>query len=345
MSAATAIVRREDHYDGLTMVVEPTEAMQRLQKLREFISQVMVEGEDYGNIPDLDKKNLSKSGAEKLAEVYGFAAEIVPTESVKDWERGFFYFEYKVRLTSRKDGTFVGEGIGSCNSRESKYAGRWVQESEVPSYLDKSTLKSRTASEWLWASKLPAGVDKEGLPVQWRKSKKKGSDYPVYQYTVTTYQVPNEDICSLVNNIQKMGKKRAYVDAVISATRSSGILTQDMEDSAQQEHVEPDAPARESSERPKPPTAAEIKENPATVARYAQRMGEIAKADSMPSLKRVWTNISADLRSTAISFEQHSRLLDAKDRRKKELESPPPGDAYEDPSMDVGEDPAGLGGP
>jgi hypothetical protein len=39
-----------------------------------------------------------------------------------------------------------------------------------------------------------------------------------------------QDGFSLVNTILKMAKKRALVDAVLSATRSSGIFTQDIED-------------------------------------------------------------------------------------------------------------------
>ena len=39
-----------------------------------------------------------------------------------------------------------------------------------------------------------------------------------------------KDGYSIINTILKMAKKRAFVDAVLSATRSSGIFTQDMED-------------------------------------------------------------------------------------------------------------------
>jgi hypothetical protein len=39
-----------------------------------------------------------------------------------------------------------------------------------------------------------------------------------------------QDAFTIVNTILKMAKKRALVDAVLSATRSSGIFTQDVED-------------------------------------------------------------------------------------------------------------------
>lgn len=43
-------------------------------------------------------------------------------------------------------------------------------------------------------------------------------------------KVENDDTFSLVNTLQKMAQKRALVGAVLTATRASGIFTQDMED-------------------------------------------------------------------------------------------------------------------
>lgn len=40
----------------------------------------------------------------------------------------------------------------------------------------------------------------------------------------------SQDACSVANTILKMAKKRAFVDAVLSATRSSDLFTQDVED-------------------------------------------------------------------------------------------------------------------
>jgi hypothetical protein len=55
------------------------------------------------------------------------------------------------------------------------------------------------------------------------ESKKTGKPY-------TVYRVDNDDMASQVNTLQKMAAKRAYVHAVISVTRSSGLFTQDAED-------------------------------------------------------------------------------------------------------------------
>ncbi|HHW67783.1 MAG: hypothetical protein PWP07_1489 [Epulopiscium sp.] len=53
-----------------------------------------------------------------------------------------------------------------------------------------------------------------------------------------------QDPYTIVNTILKMAKKRALIDAVLSATRSSGIFTQDVEDMELQEEA-----AKPSSEK------------------------------------------------------------------------------------------------
>jgi hypothetical protein len=111
----------------------------------------------------------------------------------------FGYFK-RALVTRRTDGQFLGSGVGSCNSREKKYAARWVFERDVPAHLD--------------LEKLPK---KEGV------SKKNNRPY-------VQYRVPNPEIFDLVNTIEKMACKRALVAAMISVTRSAGIFTQDLED-------------------------------------------------------------------------------------------------------------------
>jgi hypothetical protein len=106
---------------------------------------------DYGLIPGAgNRKTLFKAGAEKLCALFNLAAEYIDDGSTEDWTNGFFNYKKKCRLTLRDSGVFVGEGIGSCNSREKKYAGRWVPEAEVPGYLPKATLKSRKEIVWIF---------------------------------------------------------------------------------------------------------------------------------------------------------------------------------------------------
>lgn len=190
-------------YEGLQMVVSPAEALRRVQELQAFVAKVMTPGIDFGTIPGTDKPSLFQPGAQKLSELYGFAWQFVDDGSIQDWKEPLFAFRKRCVLTSRRDGSYVGDGIGSCNSREDRYAWRWVKYA-------------------------PAGVAKEHLVT---KTGKYG----------TQYRTPNPDLYSLVNTIEKMACKRAFVHAVIGATRSSGVFTQDVEDLPREVFGQPEA--------------------------------------------------------------------------------------------------------
>jgi hypothetical protein len=96
----------------------------------------------------------------------------------------------------RKTGTIIAEGVGEASSFESKYRYRWVYESDVPKGLEKDALVSKVF-----------------------KNKKTGAEY-------AKYRIENTDLIDQWNTILKMAKKRALVDAVLSATRSSSIFSQ-----------------------------------------------------------------------------------------------------------------------
>lgn len=337
-SSRAIVVKAEREYDGLTMVVPAAEAQKRLQQLQAFVHSVMVENVDYGVIPGTEKPCLYQPGAQKLAEVYGFAHRFEPLEAVKDWGKGFFYFEYRCILSSRRDGSVIGEGIGSCNSQESKYAGRWVPEHEVPG-MNKAALKQKTESAWLFESKLPPGVDKSKLPRQQRTGKK--GPYTVFQLVVTQYQIPNIEIASLVNTLQKMACKRAYVHAVIAATRSSGLLTQDMED------LPPEAFGEVRSEPAHDPKTGEV------VSPFGALADTVLSARTLDELRMAKTGVNAQIRSMPKGTLSDAELAElkrigqaqveaiaARQRRAPEnLDAEPP---PEDASMQVGDDPGGL---
>jgi hypothetical protein len=172
----------------------PAEAQRRIQELQAFVKINMVLNQDYGIITGTPKPSLWQPGAQKLCELYGLAHDFLDIETVQVWDQGFFAYRKRCVLTLRRNGVFVGAGIGSCNSREDRYAWRWMDSKKIPSNIEKKGLVSR-----------------EG---------KYG----------TQYRVPNPDIYSLVNTIEKMAAKRALVHAVIGVTRSAAIFTQDVED-------------------------------------------------------------------------------------------------------------------
>lgn len=56
----------------------------------------------------------------------------------------------------------------------------------------------------------------------------------------------NQDAANVANTILKMAKKRALIDATLSATRASGVFTQDLEDLSH----EPETPRQNAPQRP-----------------------------------------------------------------------------------------------
>lgn len=181
------------------MVMSTQQALARLQQFQEFVNAVMVPGVDYGKIAGIDKPCLLKPGAEKLCEIYALTPEVEVVNRIEDWQGGFFHYECRCRLISRRTGHVQAVGVGSCNSREKRYSDRWVFASDIPAGVDRATLQSREFTS------------------------KKGDKFKKYLWK-------NEDIYTQVNTILKMAKKRALVDAALTATRSSGLWTQDVED-------------------------------------------------------------------------------------------------------------------
>ena len=170
-----------------------------IQAVQKFIKEQMKENEDYGKIPGIEKPSLLKPGAEKLCNIFGFGVEVQEVDKLEDWERGIFSYTYKAIIRNKRTGLVESECIGSCNSKESKYAYRWLPEFKATQ------------------------EDKDNSDRQEKRLAKSGKEF-------VWYRVPNTDIFSQVNTLQKMAQKRAMVGAVLIATRASGFLTQDVED-------------------------------------------------------------------------------------------------------------------
>lgn len=242
-TTAIAVIEEKQHnevdlYPQMAMSLDVARA--QLKALREFVSEILVPGEDYGIIPGTAKPTLLKPGAEKLCEVYALTPEVEIIDKVEDWHARppFFHYTVKVRLVSRRSGKVMGEGIGSCNSRESRFADRWMTEKQARDQ----------------------GIDTEGLP-----SKEFDGKYGKYRKVL----VVNEDTPTLVNTIQKMAEKRALVSATLKVTRASAIFTQDLEDI---KGLDPDAPLEVAQKAAqKPPQAANGKATTPPTTTTAQK--------------------------------------------------------------------------
>lgn len=220
----TAVATRQHDY-GLAVNRTPQELRVRLAEMKverelvhEFMKDVMVPSTfdakgvckldgDYGVIPGTDKPTLLKPGAEKLAELYGYAPTIKSRDEMIDNESGHYRVVVTMALVQKGSGVIVAEGVGECNTREARYFYRWMPEWELRKIPELWELRETYKSQ-----------DFEYTP---RTGQNAGR-----RQTAKRYRVENDDLFTLWNTVLKMAKKRALVDVVMSATRSSGVFTQ-----------------------------------------------------------------------------------------------------------------------
>jgi hypothetical protein len=204
----------------LSPVMDLARARRHLSEFQEFVKEYLQPGEDYGIIPGTPKPTLYKPGADKLCELYGLSDSYLIVSKVEDFDRGLFDYTVECVLTSRRSGMVVSSGLGCCSTWESKY--RWRSASrKCPSCGKEAIIKGKEeyGGGWVCFKK------KDGCG-----EKFKAGDKAIEGQEVG--RLENPDICDQKNTVLKMAEKRAKIQATLSATRSSGIFTQDMDDLA-----------------------------------------------------------------------------------------------------------------
>lgn len=164
--------------------------MQKIGQMQAIVQKTLKNGQDYGEVPGTNKPTLLKPGGEKICMLFGLNPEYEFLQTTEDYDKEFF--SYNIKCTLYRNGQAVAQGVGSCNSKEKKY--RFINVDEVPEnyvgYQEQFTDK----------------------------------------YGRVKYKINNVDVCSLVNTILKMAKKRAFIDAVLQVASLSEVFTQDLED-------------------------------------------------------------------------------------------------------------------
>ena len=212
--------------------------LRAINRFQEVVKENMILGLDYGVIPGTPKPTLLKPGAEKMAKLLGLADHYEIEDKTEDWDKPFFRYLIRCSLVSVASGITISEGLGECNSMESKY--RWREAKRVcPDCGAEAIIKGKAEYGGGWVC-----FKKQG------GCGAKFEDNAVSIIGQDTGRVENDDIYSLVNTILKMATKRALVGAALSAGRLSAIFTQDIEDMGEQK-----AEAKEESpseDKPKP---------------------------------------------------------------------------------------------
>lgn len=164
--------------------------MNKIAQMQTVVQKTLKKGHDFGEVPGTSKPTLLKPGGEKICMLFGLNPEYEFLKVTEDYDKEFF--SYNIRCTLFRNGQAVAQGVGSCNSKEKKY--RFINVDTIPDN---------------YAGYNESFTDKYGR---------------------TKYKINNPDICSLVNTILKMAKKRAFIDAVLQVASLSEVFTQDLED-------------------------------------------------------------------------------------------------------------------
>jgi len=283
--------------------------IEAINRFQQIVHQTMVVGQDFGVIPGTtgNKPTLLKPGAEKIAKLLGLADTYEIIDRQEEWSIGFFRYIVRCRLSSINNDTVISEGLGECNSMESKYRWRWLGERD-----------------------LPEGTDKTKLVKQERRSKTGGHWF--------VYRLENEDIYSQVNTILKMAKKRALVDAALSAGRLSNVFTQDIEDMSD---MAKDEVIEKPAEKPPGPTpiAPEKSKSESLSTEVEESVGELdfdaaTLIDNLKKIGRTEKSVKTHLGNfykvdttgtiievvARLSQAQKQNFFDEIDKRLKEIE-------------------------
>jgi len=194
-----------------------------LEEIRARVQQVraqMKEGTHFDKPMgrETGKDTLLKPGAELLAAEFQLRPSFRWERDSKKDHNGYLFTCTLIHFPS---GVAVGQGLGYATTAEAKHAFRWESTGRPSSYGEsppEEGWKSRNlGGRWVWCRR-----------------------------------VNNPDIADEINTVVKMGKKRSFVDAVLTACACSDMFTQDLEDHPH----EPEGgtePKAEPKATPKPP--------------------------------------------------------------------------------------------
>jgi len=194
------------------------QVLEKVKLIQDVMRQVMKEGEHYGLVPGTGKKaSLYKAGAEKLAMTF----RLTPRFTITQTDLGNGHRDYNVVCSiTNASGAFLAEGVGNCSTMETKY--RYRKSEQTCPKCGKDTIikgKQEYGGGWLCFTK------KGGCG-----EKFEDGDPQIENQNMG--RVEHDNPPDYWNTCLKMAKKRAHVDATLTATGASDMFTQDVEDMA-----------------------------------------------------------------------------------------------------------------
>ena len=236
--------------------ISVADAVVSYKRVKALVHDLFEDGVHFGTIPGTAKPTLYLAGAQQVRSFFNVGTEFVVEEKVEDWAAEVPFFYYMIKCIASRDGQLVLEGLGSCNSREVRYAYRWrdpfdlgmtlesvqvlppEQRKSTSSYLPAFALEKRQSKEendkyghpeafyQMWDDAIASG---RAIADNSRKNYK-DEIMQGWRMTVLAVRSQNTETADLANTILKMAKKRAYVDAMLNVGALSEMFTQDIED-------------------------------------------------------------------------------------------------------------------
>lgn len=184
--------------------------------IQQIMREEMKDGEHYGTIPGCPKPSLWKAGAEKLCLTFRMA----PRLKVKrlDLPNGHREITVTTEFHHINSEQFLGEGVGSCSTMESKYRYREGKR-KCPKCGKEAIIKGKAeyGGGWICFAK------KDGCGAKFLDTDKTITDQK-------SGKEENPDIADVYNTVLKIAKKRSMVDGILTITAASDIFSQDLED-------------------------------------------------------------------------------------------------------------------
>jgi hypothetical protein len=251
----------------------------QVKLIQDVMRSVMHEGEHFGKVPGCgEKATLLQPGAQKLTMTFRLA----PEYEIQETDLGREHKEYRVVCTLRNSsGGFVGQGVGCCSTMESKY--RYRNGARKCPKCGKETIikgKAEYGGGWLCYAK------KGGCGEKW-------GDGATDIESQSIDRVEHDNPADYFNTVLKMAKKRAFVDATITATAASDIFTQDIGDGEDDpdHHTPPPPPPKRPTEAPRkefPPPQRTIPKRDAPIGTISQRHRMIKELTTAGLAEAAW---------------------------------------------------------
>ena len=247
---ALAVVTEAHEVMRNTQPLTSSQVLAGLNAIRGVMRDCMVEKQDYGTVSGCGPKpGLFQPGAQKLSMMFQLNPE-VREEVITDYPNFHRGYRLVVRVTN---GTKFADGVGECSTLESRYRYR-SQGRKCPNCGKETIIKGKEEYGGGWV----CYVKKGGCGSKFVDNSEGGKEIAAQSEGKTE----NENPPDCWNTVRKMAFKRAFVHAIINATNTSELWSQDLEDlaangmtpqgdTANFEEAQPQSAAKETKAPPK----------------------------------------------------------------------------------------------